>query len=179
MFTLFESLQIEVPTLAVEKPSLSQNELPIRTLSDEIFHRRGLAKLMEGAKFINEVIGSNVLRLKFLLPSINYANLVLDLNELRTVASRSSAEMNTEQNHIIQQLSVVNERCHENLLAVEVLEPEFLIKPTSNPVGIVNLKLRLLRESGWLIKILSYDEVEECGNDTKAIAALLIERILD
>ncbi|XP_068237897.1 uncharacterized protein [Palaemon carinicauda] len=176
LLTLYESLKIEAPGLIVEKPQLSQEELPVRTLSDEICHRPGLSKVMEGVRCINEILGANVLKLKFLLPSINYANLIVDFDNLKSVETMSSCDSFVERNHIKEQLSALEGRSN-NLVAIEILEPHFLIRPSSDPIGIIRLKLRLLSKSGWDMKILSCSELEDCGNDTRAIAALLLDKV--
>ncbi|XP_066964556.1 uncharacterized protein [Macrobrachium rosenbergii] len=176
LVTLYESLKIEAPELNIGKPQLSQGDLPMRTLSDEIQHRPGLSKVMEGARCINEILGANVLKLKFLIPSINYANLIVDFDNLKSVETLSSCGSLVERNHILGQLLAVKDRT-SNLIAIELLEPQFLIKPSLEPTGFIRLKLRLLRHSGWDVKILSHRELEECGDDTRAIAALVLDKV--
>lgn len=177
LLTLYECLLIEVPELTVEVPTASQRELPMRTLSDEIFHRPALAKLMEGATFINEVLGAKVLKLKFILPNINYANLILDFNQLKHMTPVTSSESFAQQDHIIQQLSDVEEKCQGKCVAIELLDSHLLIQETLQPIGIVRLKLRLMRQMGWNVNEVLFTEVDECGNDIKAVAALIIDKI--
>ncbi|XP_063586678.1 uncharacterized protein LOC134764089 [Penaeus indicus] len=177
LLILHECLKTEVPTLRMEPPVVEKFEIPSRTLADELQHRPHIKKLSEGAKWINSVVGRTVLKLQFPIPYINYASLTTDFKQLKGEDSESGTYEDTQQIHIFQQLSKIRDVQDNKNIVVEVLDLPSLLKGTSEPVGLLRLKIRLLEQLGWDIRYITSLEVESCGDDIQGLGALLLDKI--
>ncbi|KAK7067966.1 hypothetical protein SK128_013906 [Halocaridina rubra] len=177
LLILSKCLKVEAPELSVKEPSVSPEELPVRTLTDEICHRPLLATLWEGAKLLNDSIGMQVFRLKFVVPHINYASLTADFSHLSSTGSFTDAENISQQERILQQLCSVKEKYEGQFVALELLDSQMLLQNSLDPIGIIRLKLRLMQKTGWNVKEVYNNEVDDADGDIRAIAALIIEKI--
>lgn len=170
---------MEVPEVTVSTPSISQSNMPSRSFNDEMKHRPALAELMEGATWINGIVGAAVLTLKFPIFHIRYASLVLDDSLLANLdVEKSSAESSPQRDHIVHQLVAFKNSFTKHHFAIEVLDPQCRLHGTSQPIGIITLKLRLMKQTGWDIEIVNAEEINDCKNDVRAVAALIMNYLM-
>nr|XP_045592278.1 uncharacterized protein LOC123754124 [Procambarus clarkii] len=175
LLMLNECLKVEAPGLTAVIPNISKNNLPIRTLTDETHHRPSLAMLMKGAVFINQIVGVPVLKLKFPIIHINYASLVYDNSEMKYQDCLVLPDT-TNRDHVLHQLNAIKEYSIKRPIAIELLDPHSTLS-TSQPVGIVKMKIRLLTQCGWEVKKINSADVENCQGDVQALAALILDEL--
>ncbi|KAG7158607.1 FAST kinase domain-containing protein 5, mitochondrial-like [Homarus americanus] len=176
LLTLNECLKVELPELTVALPDISKSNLPTRTLVDEVQHRPALATLLKGAKFINEIVGAPVLKLKFPIAYINYASLVYDASELKGNNCNSLPSSTSQRDHVIQQLSAVKDNTSKQQISIELIDSQSTLS-TSQPIGMVKLKIQLMNKSGWEVRKIYSGDVETCSNDEQAIGALILDEL--
>lgn len=177
LLMLNECLRVEVPELTVAVPDISWSNLPIRTFTDEIHHRPALAALMEGAKFINQEVGVSVLKLKFPIAYINYASVVFDSSVLTGEYCIKQSDSSCKQSHILQQLLDLKENFNEEDVALELMDSHSTLSGTSQPIGIMKLKMRLMNQCGWEVRRIHQEDLDSCQNDMQAVAALILEKL--
>ncbi|XP_071550748.1 uncharacterized protein [Panulirus ornatus] len=177
LLMLNECLKVEVPELTVEVPNISRRNVPTRTLTDEIHHRPALATLMEGAMYINQEVHLPVLKLKFIIPYINYASLVFDSSELSGHDCIKQSDSMCKQNYILRQLQALKEKFNGQLVALELMDSHSTLSGTSQPIGIMKMKMRLMNKCDWDIRRIHVKDLESCHNDIQGVAALILEKL--
>ncbi|KAK8743781.1 hypothetical protein OTU49_001262 [Cherax quadricarinatus] len=176
LLMLNECLKLEFPELILEIPDISKSNLPLRTLTDETNHRPALATLMEGAFLINQIVGASVLKLKFPITHINYASLLFDNSELKDQNCIWLPNSTGQRDHVLQQLSMIKENFFVQHIAIELLDSHTTLS-TSEPIGIVKMKMRLLSQRGWEVKKVHSKDVENCQGDVQALATLILNEL--
>lgn len=168
---------MEVPGFTVTVPNVSATDLPTRTFADETNFRPDLASLMKGAVWINETVGASILTLRFPVFHIRYASLVFNDSELDNVDPDKPLEFSQQQAHILHQFVALKEKLQNKKLAIELLDPECKVYGTSEPIGLIKLKLRLMTQTGWSVAVINAEDINNCKNDVRAIAAVILNNL--
>lgn len=167
LLALHQAVKIEAPKINVASLETHVNDLPKRTLSDEMLYRPTFAHLMKGANFINKSVGSSVLELKFPIPFINYASLVFDPQGLKN--------QSVSGNSVLYQLTNCKKIIGAKKVAIEIIDSQSLLIGSMNIIGIVNMKLRLMNQCGWIVQKLYEDDVNRFNNDEQTMGALILD----
>lgn len=174
---LHEIIKMEQPELSVDAPAFSKQDMPARTLTDEIRYRPVLATLMEGASVLNDELKSPVFRLTFPVPHFNYASLVIS-NEAMQEISNSNID-SVSNTHISKQLSLLLKKHGDSQIAIELLDSNTTLLNTDRPklIGMVDMKVKIMRKKGWVIKQITEEEVSKCEKDSHAVAAVILDAL--
>ncbi|XP_076045169.1 uncharacterized protein LOC143027654 [Oratosquilla oratoria] len=168
MLLIRECIKYEKPEYPL--PSLSQasvENVPRRTVTDEVFHRPVVAEVGKSLDWINSKVGGKLVLWKFLIPYINYVNLTIEPNFVDGVNS-DECEVNIKK-------FLTNLK--DNKVAVEILDEATCLPMSTRPIGLVNLKMRLLEGQGWTVLKLTEAEVNVYKGDSSALAAYIFDKI--
>ncbi|KAK4292614.1 hypothetical protein Pmani_034635 [Petrolisthes manimaculis] len=178
LLMLHEIIKVEQPELYVDIPVVSKKNMPTRTITDELRYRPALATLMEGATVLNDELGSPVFKLTFPVPHFNYVSLVVSVGALQELKNSNIDFVSNS--HISKQLSLLLEKHGGNQIAIELLDSNTTLLNTVRPhfVGMVDMKIRIMKKSGWVMKQISEEDIFKCENDAQAVAALILD-VLD
>lgn len=166
---LHEAVKIEAPEISVALPQTCAGVVPKRTLSDELHHRPALANLMRGVSYINKSVGSCVLELKFPIPVINYASLIYD--------PRGMKVENYSKNFVSLELKRIRETIGAERVAFEIIDSHLLILGNMELIGILKMKLRLMRKCRWKVYTVFEDDVNKFNCDEKTMAAFILDTL--
>lgn len=166
---LYEAMKIEAPEIFVPLPETYTSVVPKRTLSDEMLYRPALANLMKGVNFINKSVGLYVLELKFPISFINYASLIYDARELKM--------QNTAKNFVSEKLTSIRKVVGANRVAFEIIDSHSSIFGSVDLIGILKMKLRLMKQCGWAVYTIIEDDINRFNCDEKTMAAFILDTL--
>uniref|UniRef100_A0A0P4WWU1 FAST kinase leucine-rich domain-containing protein n=1 Tax=Scylla olivacea TaxID=85551 RepID=A0A0P4WWU1_SCYOL len=169
LMALHQAVKIEVPEVNVAIPETHMNDLPKRTLSDEMLYRPALAHLMKGAIYINKSVGTSVLELKFPILFINHANLVFYPQRLNN--------LNDNGNFVLNQLTNCKAIIGEKRVAIEILDSKSLLNGSMDVIGIVKMKLRLMSQCGWVVHKLHENDISRFSSDEHTMGAFILDTL--
>ncbi|XP_045132654.1 uncharacterized protein LOC123516932 [Portunus trituberculatus] len=169
LMALHQAIKIEVPEINVAIPETHMNDLPKRTLSDEMLYRPALAHLMKGANYINKSVGASVLELKFPILFINYASLVFYPQRLK--------DPNNSGNFVWNQLKHCKEIIGQKRVAFEIIDSQSMLDGSMDVIGIVKMKLRLMSQCGWIVHKLHEDDISRFSSDEHTMGAFILDTL--
>lgn len=173
---LYEYLRYELPDFKVQPPDISDTDVPKRSIREEVYYRPILTQVSKSIAWINEQIGEKMLTLKFPVPFINYASVVLDLNDIEDVLENFDT-VGINGHHIINQLSNIKENTGRNLVNLEIMDQHTGINKSSTPTGLVALKQSILEHQGWGVVRMSELECSHLGDESSLLAALILDKL--
>ncbi|CAL4116037.1 unnamed protein product [Meganyctiphanes norvegica] len=173
---LYEYLKYELPDFKVQPPNISETDVPKRSIREEVHYRPVLAQISDAIAWFNEQIGIKLIFLKFPVPFINYASVVLDLNDVDNLLENFDG-LGNNGHHILNQLSNVKENTQRNFINLEILDPHTGINNCKWPTGLVKLKMKILEHRGWGIVRLRESECTRLGDDHSLLAAMILDKL--
>lgn len=169
LWGLYEAMKIEAPDICVALPEMNRSVLPKRTLADEIKYHPALANLMKGVNFINKSVGLCVLELKFPVPFINFASLIFN--------ARGPKMQEISKNFVSKELRSIGEVVGANRIAFEIIDSHSLVLGSEDFIGILKMKIRLMKQCGWAVYTIFEDDVNMFNCDEKTMAAFILETL--
>ncbi|RXG54132.1 hypothetical protein Avbf_14194 [Armadillidium vulgare] len=169
MAVLKEVQKTFFPSLDVTLSAVSQENFVPRNLMKEFQYRPAMECMHRAANWLRDECRTRVFEFKFLVPHIHHCSMVFTNSCVRGEPFNATDTGKHVLNNLLPYKDVK--------IAVDVDDSNTALNNGERTSGLEALKRKLLRMNGWTVKVLSSKEIESCGNDDQAVAALILKAI--